>query len=168
MFEKQRLNYFASKGLYSQGYGLPSGHVQLWELDCKEGRAPKNGCLCPVVLEKTPESSLDSKETKTVSLRGNQLWILVGRTVAETEAPLFWSSDVNSQLIGKDPDAGKDWGQKEKRASEDEMAGWRHWYNEHELGQTSREGEGRETWCAAVHGVAKSWTQLGDYTTTIF
>ena len=71
-----------------------------------------------------PESSLDSKGIKPVNLKGNQCYILIGRT--EAEVPVFWSSDVNSQLIGKVPDAGKDWGQKEKRVSEDEMAGWHH------------------------------------------
>ena len=73
----------------------------------------------------------------------NQHWVLVGRTDAEAEAPVFWSSDGNSRLIGKVPDAEKDWGQKEKRASEDEMAGWHHQCNGHELGQTSGDGEGQ-------------------------
>ena len=106
-----------------------------------------------MVLEKTPESSLDSKEIKPVNLKGTQLCILIGRTNAEAEAPVFWSSDVNSQLIGKVPDAGKEWGQKEKRASEDEMASWHHWCNEHELGQTSGDGKGQgglvcySPWC---------------------
>ena len=140
--EKQR-HYSANKGLYSQGYGLPTGHVWLWELDCKEGRAPKNWCLQIAVLEKTPESPLDSKEIKPVNLKGNQPWILFGRTDAEAEAPLFWSPNANSQLIGKVPNAVKDSGQKEKRASEDEMAGWHHRCNGHELGQTSGDGEGQ-------------------------
>ena len=113
------------------------------ELDNKEGRAPKNGCLQTVVLEKTPESVLDSMEIKPVSFKGNQPWILVRRTDAEDEAPVFWSSDTNRQLTGKVPDAGKDWGQKEKRVSEDEMAGWHHWCNGHETGQTSGDGEER-------------------------
>ena len=105
----------------------------------KEGRAPKNWCLQTVVLEKTPESSLDSKEIKSVNLKGNQPWILTGRTDADAEAEtsVFWSPDVNSQLIGKVPYAGKDWGQKEKRTSKDEMAGWHHWCNERELGANS-------------------------------
>ena len=137
--EKQRY-YFANKGLYSQGYGFLSGQIQLWELDCKEGRTPKNWCLQTVVLEKTPESPLDVK-IKPVILKGNQPWILVGRTNAE--APVFWSSDVNSWLIGKVPDAGKDRGQKEKRVSEDEMAGWHQWCNGHEPGQTSGDDEGQ-------------------------
>ena len=115
---KQR-HYSADKGPYSQGYGLPSGHVWLWEMDCKEGRTPKNWCLWNVVLEKTPESLLNSKEIIPVNLKRNQPWILIGRTDAKAEAPVFWSPDVNSQLIGKVPDTGKDWGQKEKRVSED-------------------------------------------------
>ena len=123
---KSKRHYFADQGPYSEGYGLPSGHVRLWELDHKEGRVAKNWCLRTVVLEKTPESPLDSKEIKPVSLKGDQPWIFTGRTDAEAEAPVFWSSDVNRQLIEKVPDAGKDRGQKEKRASEDEMAGWHH------------------------------------------
>ena len=75
-----------------------------------------------MVLEKTPESPLESKKTKLVSLKGNQPWVFIGRTDAEAEASVFQSTDVNSQLIGKVPDAGKDWGQKEKRTSEDKMA----------------------------------------------
>ena len=140
--EKWR-HYSADKGPYSQGYGLPNDHVQLWELDCKEGRTPKNWCLQTVVLEKTPENSLDSKELKPVNLKGNQPWILIGRTDAEAGALVFRSSDMNSQLTGKPPDARKDWGQKKKRVSEDEMAGWHHQCNGHELGKTSGDGEGQ-------------------------
>ena len=120
---KQR-HYSADKGPYGQGCGLSSGHVRLWELDYKEGRVQKNWCLWTVVLEKTPESSLDSKQIKPVNLKGNQAWILIGRTDAEAETPVFWSFYANSWLIGKVPDAGKDWGRKEKKASQDEMAGW--------------------------------------------
>ena len=99
---------------------LLSGHI--W-LDCKEGRMPKNWCLQTVLLEKPPESPLDSKEIKPVNLKGNQPWILMGRTDTEAEAPVFWSSDANSWLIVKVPDAGKDCGERKKRVSEDEMAG---------------------------------------------
>ena len=126
-----------------QGYSLPSGHAELWDLDHKEGRVSKNWCLWTVALEKTPESPLDSKEIKPVTLKGNQPWIFTGRTDAEAEAPVFWSSDANRQLIGKVPDAGKDWGQKEKRASEDEIARQHHRSNEHELWQTLGDGEGQ-------------------------
>ena len=122
----------ADKGPNSQGYGLPRGHVWLWELDRKEGRMPKNWCFWTVVLEKTPESPLDRKEIKPVNLKGNQPWILIGR--AEAEAPVFWSSDMNSRLIGKVPDAGRDWGQEEKRVLEDEMGRWHHW-------ETGKDGE---------------------------
>ena len=100
---------------------------------------------------------------KPVNLKGDQPWILIGMTDAEAEAPGFWSSDVNRRLIGKVPDAGKDWWQKEKRASKDEMAGWHHWCNGHELGHTWVRD--REAWYAAVHGVSKSQTRLGDWKT---
>ena len=140
--EKQR-HYSADKGPYSQGCDLPSGHVQLWKMDRKEGRTPKNWCLWTVVLKKTPESPLDSKEIKPVNLKGDQPWLFTGRTDAEAKAPVFWSPDAKSQLIGKHPDAGKDLGQKEKRASEDEMAERHHRCNEHELGQTLGDGEGQ-------------------------
>ena len=96
-----------------------------------------------MVLEKTPESPLDSKEIKPVNLEGNhQPWILIGRTDGEAEASVFWSSDAKSWLIRKDTDAGKDWGQK-KRVSEDEMSGWHHECNGHELRQTLGDGEGQ-------------------------
>ena len=140
--EKQR-HYSVDKGLYSQGYGLPSGHVQLWELDRREDGALKNWCLWTVVLEGTPESPLDIKEFKPVNINRNQPWILIGRTDAEAETPVFWSPDAKSWLVGKVPDAGKYWGQKEKRVSEDEMARWHHQSNGHELGQTSGDGEGQ-------------------------
>ena len=151
------------QGPYSQGFGLPSSHVWLSELDHKEGRTPKNWCLQTVELEKTPESPLDCKENKPVNLKGDQPWIVIGMTEAEAEAPVFWPSDVNRRLIGKVPDAGKDWGQKEKRASEGEMAGQHHWCSGHELGQTRVRD--REAGCAAVHGASKSQTRLGDWRT---
>ena len=133
-------HYSANKDPYSQDYDLPSGHAQLWEQDRKEGRSSKNYCLQTVVLKKTLNCPLDSKEIKPVNLKGHHPWILIERTFAE--APIFWSPDMNSWLIGKVPDAGKDWGQK-KRESEDKMAGWHHRCNGHELGQTSGDGEGQ-------------------------
>ena len=93
----------------------------LWDLDHKEGRTPKNWCCQTVVLEKTPESPLDCKEIKLVKLRGNQPWIFIRRT--DAEALVFWSHNAKSWLIGKVPDAGKDWGQEEKGVTEDEI-GW--------------------------------------------
>ena len=115
--EKQG-HYSVDKGPYSQGYGLPSGPIQLWELGCKEGRMPKNWCLWTVVLEKTPESPLDSKEIKPVNLKGDQSWTFTRRTDADDETPVFLSSDANRRCIRKDPDVKKDWGLKEKRVSE--------------------------------------------------
>ena len=121
---------------------LPSSQWSrvVWELHCKEDGAPRNWT---VVLEKTPESPLDYKEIQPVNPKGNWSWILIERTDAEAGTPILWSSDVNSWLIGKAPGAGRDWGQKEKRASEDEMVGWHHWYNTYELGETSGDGEGQ-------------------------
>ena len=142
VFKKQR-HHFADNGPFSQGYGLYSSHVQMWELDNKEGRAPKNWCFWTVVLEKTLESPLESKEIKSVNLKENQPWILFGRTDAEAEALIFWPPDVNSWFIGKDPDAGKYWRLKERRAIEDEMVGWHHWLNGHEFEQAPGDGEGQ-------------------------
>ena len=93
----------------------------MWELDPNKGWVLKNWCFQTVVLEKTLESPLDFKEIQPVSPKGNQSWIFIGRIDAEAEAPIIWPPDVKSQLIGKDPDAGKDWRQKEKGAAEDEM-----------------------------------------------
>ena len=110
-------------GPYCQSYGFSSSHVQMWELDHKEGWAPKNWCFRTVVLEKTLKSPLDSK-IKPVNPKGNQPWIFIGRS--DAEAPILWPPDVRSWLIGKDPDAGKDWRQKEKGTTEDLMVEWHH------------------------------------------
>ena len=107
-----------------------SSHVWMWELNHKDW-APKNWYFWTMVLEKTLESSLDSKEIKSVNHKGNQPWILIGRT----DAPMFWSPDAKSQLTGKDPDAVEDWGQ-EKRSTEDKMVRQHHQLNEHEFEQT--------------------------------
>ena len=93
----------------------------MWELDYKESWAQKNWCFWIMVLEKTLESPLDSKEIQPVNPKGNQSWIFIGRTDVEAETPILWPHDLKSWLIGKDPDAGKDWGQEEKGATEDEM-----------------------------------------------
>ena len=118
---KQR-HHFTNKDLYSQSYGLSNSHVRMWDLDHEEGWVPKNWCFQIVVLEKTLKSPLDYRKLTLVNPKGNQPWIFIGRTYAKAEAPIFWPPDVKSQLIGKDPDAGKDWGQKEKGTSEDETA----------------------------------------------
>ena len=107
----------ADKGPYSQSYGFSSSHVCLWELDHWESWVPKNWCFWTVVLEKTLESPLDCKEIKPVHPKWNQPWIFSGRTDAEVETTILWPPDAKSWLIGKDPDAGKDWGQEEKGAT---------------------------------------------------
>ena len=97
----------------------------------KKSWTPKNWCFWTVMLEKTLESPLDCKEIKSVLPKGNQSWILIGRTYAE--APILWPPDAKNWLIGKDPDAGKDWRQEEKGMTEDEMVGWHHWLNGYEF-----------------------------------
>ena len=139
----------------------------MWELDHKEGRAPKNWCFHIVVLERSLESPLDSKEIKPVNPKGKQLWIFIGRMDAEAEAPILWPPDANSQFIGKDPDAWKDWGQEEKGMTESEMVGWQHWLNGHEFEQTLGDSEGLGSLACCSPWVAKSWPQLSDWTTRV-
>ena len=122
---------------------LPCSHVWMWELDCKESWAPKNWCFWIVALENTLESPLDSKETQPVDPKGNQSWIFIGRTDAEAETPVLWPPYVKSWLIGKDSDAGRDWGQEDKGMTEDEMAGWHHWLDGHEFEWTLGYGDGQ-------------------------
>ena len=110
--------------VYNQSYGFSGSHVQMWELNHKEGWVPKNWWFQTVMLENTLENPLNSKDIKPVNPKGHQPWIFIGKT--DAEAPIFWSPDGKSQLIGKDPDAGKDWGQEEKGAAEDEMVGQHH------------------------------------------
>ena len=119
--------------IHSQSYGFPSSHVQMWELDHKESWVLKNWCFWTVVLEKILESPLDSKEIKPVNPKGNQPWIFIER--ADAEALILWPPDAKSWLIGKDPDAGEDWRQKEKGVTEDEMVRWHHWLNGREFEQ---------------------------------
>ena len=144
---KKQRHYFANKGPNSQGYGLSSSYVRLWELDYKEARAPKHWCFQTVVMEKNLDGPLDSKEIKWINLKGNQPWIFIGsmNTNAEAEIPTLWPLDVNSQLIGKDSDDEKDWWQEEKGATEDEMVGWHYWCNGHKLGQTQGDDEGKQS-----------------------
>ena len=142
MGKKQR-HHCVNKGPSSQGCGLSSSHVQLWELDHTESWAPKNLCFWIVVLEKTLESPLDSKEIQPVQPKGNQSWIFTGRIDAEAEATILWPPDVKTWLNRKDPDAGKDWRQKEKRVTEDEIVGWHRSFNRHEFEQTLGDGEGQ-------------------------
>ena len=106
-------------------------------------KAPKNWWFWTVVLEKTLESPLDCKEMKPINPKGNHLWIFTGRTDAEAEAPILWPPEARSQLIGKDPNAGKDWGQEEKRVTEGEIFGWHHRFSGHEFQQTLGDSEGQ-------------------------
>ena len=145
--KKQRLD-FAYKGPYNQSYGFSSSHVQIWVLDNKKGWVPKNWCFWTVVLDKTLESPLESKEIQPINPKRNQSWIFIGRTDAEAETPILWLPDVKSRLIGKDPNAGKDWRQEEKGTeiipkTEDEIFGWHHWFNGHEFEKILRDGGGQ-------------------------
>ena len=115
----------------------------MWELDHKEGWVLKNWCFWAVVLEKTLESPLDWKVIKPVNPKGNQFWIFIARNDNEAEAPILWPPDAKSQLIWKDPDAGKDWRQEEKGMTKDEMVGWHHQFNGHEFKQALGDGEGQ-------------------------
>ena len=126
---KKQRHHFADKGPHSQNCGFSSSNIWMWELDYKEGWAPKNWCFCTVVLEKTLESPLDSKDIQPVHPKGNRSWIFIRRTDAKAETPILWPSDAKSRHC-KRPDPGKDWGW-EERATEDEMVGWCHQLSGH-------------------------------------
>ena len=130
--KKQRC-HFADKSPCTESYDFSSSYGQMWELDHKGGRTLNNWWFWIVVLEKTLENPLDCKKTKTVNAKRNQPWIFIRRTDAEAEAPILWPPHSKSQLIGKNPDAGKDRRQEEKETTEDEMAGWHHWLDGHEF-----------------------------------
>ena len=147
----------------NQSYGFSSSHLWMWALGYKESWALKNWCFWTVVLEKTLESPLDCKEIKPASPKGNQPWIFIGSIDAEAEAPRLWPPDAKRQLIGKDPDAEKDWGQEEKGSTEDEMVGWHHQLDGYGFGCALGVGD-REAWRAVVYGVTRSRTWLRDWT----
>ena len=136
----------------------------MWELECKESWVLKNWCFWTVVLEKTLESPLNCKEIQPVHPKGDQTWVSFGRTDVEAETPILWPHDAKSWLIWKDPDAGKDWGQEEKGTTEDEMVGWHHRLERHGFGWTPGVGDGQGGLVCVVHGVAKNWTWLSDWT----
>ena len=140
---KNQRHHFADKDPYSQSCGFSSSHVQMWELDHKEAWVLNNWCFWTVVLEKTLESPLDSREMKPVNPKGDQPWIFFGRTDTEAEAPILWLPDAKSQFIGRDTDIGKHFGQEEKGLTEDEIAG------------CLENSMNRGTWQATVHGVTK-------------
>ena len=136
-------HYSTNKGLSSQSYVFPIVMYGCESWTIKEVEQQKTDVL-----------------NCAVNPKGNQSWIFTGRTNAEAESPIFWPSDQKSHLIGKNPDAGKDWGQEEKVATEDETVEWHHQFNGREFKQI------RRLWRATAHGVAKSQTRLSDWTTT--
>ena len=157
---KKQGHYFANKGASSQGYGFSSGHVWMWELDYKESWALKNWCFWTVALEKSPESPLDCKEIQPVHPKEDQSWVFIGKTDVEAETPLLWPPHGKSWLIGKDPDAGRDWGQEEKGMTENEMAGWHHQLDGHEFEWTlgAGDGQGGLACCdSSSHRVGQDW-----------
>ena len=115
----------------------------MWELDFKESSVPKNWCFWTVVLEKTLESPLDCNEIQPVHSKGNQFWVFFVRNDAKAETPVLWPPHVKSWLTGEDSDAGRDWGQKKNRTTEDEMAGWHHGLDGHESEWTPGVGDGQ-------------------------
>ena len=128
----------------------------MWVLSYKERWAPTNCCFWTVVLQKTLESPLDSKEIQPVHPKGNESWIFIWRT--NVEAPILWPPDEKNWLTGKDPDTGKGCRQEEKGTTEDETVRWYHWLNGFEFEQAPGVDNGVEAWSVAVHGIAESDT----------
>ena len=135
-------HHFVDKGTYSQSCGFSRSHVWMWKLGHVESWVPKNSCFWTVVL-KTLESPLDCKELQPVHSKGDQPWDFFGRNDAKAETPVLWPPHENSWLIGKDSDAGRDWGQEEKGKTEDEMAGWHHGLYGRESEWIPRIGDGQ-------------------------
>ena len=131
----------------SQDYGFSCGHVWMRELDCEESWVLRNWRFWTVVLDKTLEGPLDCKEIQPVHSKGDQSWVFFAKTDAKAETPILWPPHANSWLIGKDPDAGRDWGQEEKGPTENEMVGWHHQLDGQEFEQAPRVGDGQESLC---------------------
>ena len=137
----------------------------MWELDCEESWALKNWCFWTVVLERTLESPLDCKEIQPVHSEGDQLWDFFGRIDAKAETPVLWPPHEKSWFIGKDSDAGRDWGQEERgRQRMKWLDGITDWVNHVSLSDLRELVMDIEAWGAGIHGVAKSQTRLSDWT----
>ena len=160
---KKQKHYFANKGQTSQSYGFSSHHVEMWESDYKESWVLKNWCFLTVVLEKTLGSLLNCKEIQPVHPKGDQSWIFIGRTNAEAKTPILWPPDAKNLLIGKDPDAGKDWRQRRRvwqrmRWLDGLLTRWAWvWAISGSWWWTGKPG-------VLLHGVTKSQTWLSNWT----